>query len=208
MPSEIPEARTFELFAALLDYPGGGLVAAAEECAARVVERSPDAAPALLGFADFARRTSRTRLEEIYTGLFELDASHHPYVGYHLFGESYQRSEFLLGLKARYRPHDIDCGVELPDHLAAVLRFLAVDDDPVEARELVEDALGPALAKMLKRPNGEAPPEPGIPEPVAPGQEYRGVLHSLWLWLRALGPEDELGPEASSGETRTGSACA
>lgn len=192
-----PDRRSFELYAALLDYPRAGLVAAAEECAARVGEQSEEAAEPLRRFADFARHTPPPRVEEIYTGLFELDASRHPYVGYHLFGESYKRSAFLLGLKSLYRPHGLDCGAELPDHLAAVLRFLAVNESPDEARELIEEALAPALEKMLKD-SGEAP-DPDAPVLPAPGQEYRGVLASLQLWLHELMARDGSGLAAASG---------
>lgn len=198
MASHPPEARTFELFAALLDYPRTDLAAAAEECADHVAQHSTDAAAALREFASFARRTSRARLEEIYTGLFELDASHHPYLGYHLFGESYKRSAFLLGLKARYRSHGVECGAELPDHLSVVLRFLAVNESPDEARELIEEALQPALEKMMKRSAAE-PPEPAAPETLQPDQEYRGLLRSLELWIHALAPKDELVPAIAPG---------
>lgn len=195
------DARVFECFAALLEYPGEGVAVAAEECALHLAARSPEAAGLLQRFAEFARSTPRTRLEEIYTGLFELDASHHPYVGYHLFGESYKRSEFLVALKARYRAHEIDCGVELPDHLAAVLRFLAVTDDAVEAEELMRDALRPTLGKLLKREASEVPEAPS-PAAEAVGREYQGVLEALSLWLHVLVPGDEADGGAESDEAR------
>lgn len=184
------EGRVFGLFAQLLDYPGSDLGVVAAECAAGVAMHSSEAAELLREFASFAERTPRSRLEEIYTGVFELDATHHPYVGHHLFGESYKRSAFLLGLKDRYRPHQIECGSELPDHLAMMLRFLAVNEDSAEAEEMIGEALYPALGKMLKSKT-EEPPDPDIPEPVHPGDEYRGLLRALCSVLQTMVAEDE-----------------
>lgn len=188
MTSRSLDRDVFELFAELLDYPRAGLGPIAERCAALLAKPIPEAATLLRDFSAFATSTSQSQLEEIYTGLFELDASHHPYVGYHLFGESYKRSAFLLGLKARYRDHGIECGTELPDHLPAVLRFLAMNEDLAETQELVSEALQPALARM-SRGKTEDPPDPDIPQPVHPGARYQDLLRALALLLATLSPE-------------------
>ncbi|MEB2344383.1 MAG: molecular chaperone TorD family protein [Deltaproteobacteria bacterium] len=182
------DRRVFQLFADLLDYPRPGLGPIAEHCAALVGEEVPAAATLLREFSSFATGSPQARLEETYTGLFELDASHHPYVGYHLFGESYKRSAFLLGLKARYRRYGIECGTELPDHVAAVLRFLAANEDPEEAQELIREALYPALGRMAKG-RTEEPPDPDVPQPARPGSPYRGLLHALVLLLETRLPD-------------------
>ena len=142
------ERQAFRRLADLLDYPRPGLAETAAECVALLASSSPDAAEAVGEFAAFARQCPAGRLEEIYTGAFDLDAACHPYVGYHLFGESYKRSVFLLEIKERLRAHGVDIGSELPDHLAAVLRLLAVTEDVELADELIGMAVMPALAKM------------------------------------------------------------
>ena len=189
MIGEPIEGRVFQLFAELLDYPRTTLTGVADECAALVAGRSAEAALLLREFESFAARTPLARLEEIYTGVFELDATCHPYVGYHLFGESYKRSAFLLGLKERYRPYAVECGVELPDHLAVMLRFLAVNADLTETEEIIGEALHPALRKMLKSKD-EEPPDPDIPKPPARGNEYRRVLEALRSVLLTMVPDD------------------
>lgn len=183
------EGRVFHLFAELLDYPRTPLAGAAGECAVLVAASSPEAAADLREFESFAAATPLARLEEVYTGVFELDATCHPYIGYHLFGESYKRSVFLLALKEHYRFCGIECGVELPDHLAMVLRFLAASGNPAEAEEMVREALHPALRKMLKS-EGEEPPDPDIPKLPARGAEYRRVLQALRSVLLTIAPED------------------
>lgn len=189
MISEPIESRVFQLFAELLDYPQSERASVAAECAARVAGRSAEAAALLREFEAFAGKTALPQMEEVYTAVFELDATCHPYIGFHLFGESYKRSAFLLGLKELYQPYAIECGVELPDHLAVMLRFLSVNEDLAETEEIIHCALQPALKKMLKSKD-EEPPDPDIPKPSAKGDEYRCVLEALWLTLLTMMPDE------------------
>jgi nitrate reductase delta subunit len=177
MLNGFPEHYVFQLFAALVDYPKMGLGALAREAGALVAASSPDAARLLAAFANFADEIPLGRLEEIYTGVFELNALCHPYVGYHLFGETYKRSVFLLGLKERYAVQDFAVEPELPDHLTAMLRFLSVCDDLDTMDECVADALLPALEKMI------APDSAGEPASEA-SAAYCGLLQALQLVLQ------------------------
>ncbi|MCC7360667.1 MAG: molecular chaperone TorD family protein [Anaerolineales bacterium] len=189
MISEPVDGRVWQLFAELLDYPRANPAHAAADCSGLVAGRSAEAAALMREFAAFAERTPLAQLEEVYTGLFELDATCHPYIGYHLFGESYKRSAFLLALKERYRAHGIQSGVELEDHLALVLRYLAAIDSAPEVEEMTGTALHPALRKMLKN-NEEEPPDPSIPKVQTQGDEYRRVLQALRLVLLTIAPDD------------------
>lgn len=101
------------------------------------------------------------RLQEIYSGVFELDASLHPYVGHHIFGESYKRSLFMVGLKGQYKEVGLNADFDLPDHLFWILRFLSVNGDSAFASELVHEALLPALEKMLRKKGEEEETEKG-----------------------------------------------
>ena len=153
-------ACALELLAALLDYPQPALARQARECRDLVAADSPGAAALLDAFLADLDSVPAERLEELYSGAFDLtmtvdaDATCYPYVGHHLFGESYRRSRFMAGLVERYRPHGFDAGTELPDHVAVVLRFLARCDDEELAEELVGEALLPALGRMTL--HGEA----------------------------------------------------
>lgn len=177
MVNGFPEHYVFQLFAELLDYPKSGLGALARQAGTLVAATSPDAARLLAEFANFADGIPLGRLEEIYTGVFELNARCHPYVGYHLFGETYKRSVFLLGLKERYAVQGFAAEPELPDHLAAMLRFLSICDDLDMMDECVRDALLPALEKMIvpdsaDEPEGEA------------GAAYGRLLQALQIVLQ------------------------
>lgn len=184
------DRRIFGLFGQLLEYPKAGLQPVALQCADAVEDLSPEAATRLREFAEFAAATPVRRMEEVYTAVFELDATCHPYVGYHLFGESYKRSMLLLGLKERYRPYGIDSGNELPDHLAVVLRYLAANTDVAEAEVILHEAVQPALRTMLKRKDEEEPPDPSIPRVPVRGAEYRGIVKALREVLLTSVPDD------------------
>ncbi len=221
MASQELGRRALALFADILDYPGPGTAEAVEGGHALLARLCPEAAQLLEPLLRLARSTSLGHLEELYTGFFDLNPVCHPYVGYHLFGESYKRSLFLLGLKERYR----SCGFqadpsELPDRLSTILRFLAHTPDPALGEELVREGLLPALERMAP-PRGAPPPPadgdvqlqghsqgevldggfllgagddpPGGGQASDRGGPYRGALRALYLMLKAASVEPAQG---------------
>ena len=186
MLKETVQHRTLQLLADMLEYPQSNPAEKARECADLVAASSPDAASRLRQFQALAQRTPSGRLEEIYTITFDLEAACHPYVGYHLFGESYKRSTFLLELKERFR----GCGFkfsdsELPDRVSVLLRFVSVTGDEEERQEIINEGLLPALNKMVK----EA--EEGDEEPHHDGDAYRNVLQALRMVLQDMSTRRE-----------------
>jgi len=179
------ETRVLGLFAELLEYPRPGVAQTARECRALIEAESAKAAVLLGEFAVFAERTPHATLEEIFTSTFDLSASCHPYVGYHMFGEAYKRSAFMLELQDRFREHNFTQGVELPDHIAVLLRFMECCPDTELTSEIARDALVPTLEPMTAVPEGE-PAEEGEepPEVFDTGNDYRRVLHALRLILQ------------------------
>lgn len=177
MPGEADLRRLFGLFADLLEYPHPRTLEALRECEALAALASPEATALLRDFRAFVEGMPLPRLEEVYTSTFDLDPACSPYLGYHLFGESYKRSVFLLELQRRYRAEGFALGRELPDHLAIFLRFLATNRDPALRAELVDEALTPALEQLVKREDDEG----GGParDAAAPRQGYRAVLRAL-----------------------------
>lgn len=148
---------------------------------------SLEAAAQLDRFAAYAASASLGELQEAYTLAFDLDSlsrsqpTCYPYVGHHLFEENHKRSAFILGLLERYREHGFaaDAG-ELPDHLVTVLRFLASCDDEQLVAETIDEALLPALARMI----GTV----GSAEPVDGRHCYQQVIGALSLALQARRP--------------------
>jgi nitrate reductase delta subunit len=189
------EQHLYHLFAELLDYPRADLTEAARECQSLVSLRNSEATALLDEFRAFAETTPVERLQEVYSVTFDLDASCHPYVGYYLFGETYKRSVFLLGLKERFKPHGFTAPEnELPDHLVVLLRFLAVCDDTGMVGDIVEEALLPALARMVKGGDEAESPDEGAGQPNhrrSSRNPYQQVLQALQLVLQSLSTNDQ-----------------
>jgi nitrate reductase molybdenum cofactor assembly chaperone NarJ/NarW len=146
-------AQILGLFADILDYPAPGLARKAAECAALIGAAQPGAVALLESFRGFAEENSLGKLQEIYSGFFDLNSICHPYVGYQLFGENYKRSMFLIGLKKAYRAEGFEASPnEIPDRLSIVLRFVAHSKGGEEIDELLNRGLLPALARMTTKP--------------------------------------------------------
>jgi nitrate reductase molybdenum cofactor assembly chaperone len=199
------ERRLFQCFAELLEYPQPGLVEATRECEA-LVSLEPSfpvsgkghnekAVVLLHEFRTFVEATPLGRLEEIFSSTFDLDAAYHPYVGYHLFGESYKRSVFLLELKERYRAERLDVPEnELPDHFSVLLRFLAITDDAKQAGEIINEAMLPALERMMgktKSAGYEEEKPSGLSDNRRLYNPYQGVLKALESVLQGFPTNDE-----------------
>lgn len=174
-------------FAEVLSYPFGPIAADVKACE-ELARGESEAAAALLGrFGAYVAAAPLGELQEAYTLAFDLDSlsesepTCYPYVGHHLFDENHKRSVFILGLIERYRTHGFrgDAG-DLPDHLVAILRFVAMCDDEELVAETVDEALLPALARM-RGTIGDA-------EPVNGRQRYQQVVSALALALEARRP--------------------
>lgn len=137
-------------FAALLSYPQGDLGGAVRACHSLLAGQDRSAAAELERFCAFLATHPASRVEEVYTATFDLQPVCHPYVGFQLFGESKERTLFLIKLQECYRMHGYAAGGELPDHLSEVLSFLAMAPEATVRDELVNDGLLPALAKLLQ----------------------------------------------------------
>ena len=147
------------LFADILDYPAPGVARKAAECAALIGAAQPEAAALLESFRGFAEKTPLGKLQEVYSGFFDLNSICHPYVGYQLFGENYKRSTFLVGLKKAYRDEGFEADAsEIPDRLSMVLRFAAHSKGGEDIDELLGRGVLPALERMTTKPENDRLP--------------------------------------------------
>jgi nitrate reductase molybdenum cofactor assembly chaperone NarJ/NarW len=150
-------AQLMELFGDILDYPAPGLAEKAAECAALIGAAQPEAVGLLESFRRFAEETPLGRLQEVYSGFFDLNSICHPYVGYQLFGENYKRSILLIELKKAYRAAGFEADAsEIPDRLSIVLRYVAHSKGGEEIDELLNRGVLPALARMTTKPETDA----------------------------------------------------
>ena len=148
------------LLADILDYPSPALLEQVKRCGALLGKIDRDVVSKMDTFRLFVETTPLTRLQEVYTSTFDLQAICYPYAGYHLFGESYRRGEFLAKLKARYSAVGFSSGSELPDHVPMLLRYLAQlqnDDNDDEREVIISECLLPAVTQMETRLRGGNP---------------------------------------------------
>ena len=123
------------LLAEAFRYPRPGLL---EQLEAGLAESA--SGPARSGLAAFVKQIGALSLsewEELATRTLDLSPAAAPYVGFQIWGESYQRGEFMAKLNRAMAELDIDPEGELPDHLVPILRYLAVADPPIP--ELIEN---------------------------------------------------------------------
>jgi len=103
---------------------------------------------AFVPFGDAMRGLSTDQQQELYTRTFDLNPMCTLDLGWHLFGEQYERGAFMVRMRQALDRHCIVENGELPDHLSHLLQ-LAACLDPDAARALLDDALRPGLDKML-----------------------------------------------------------
>ena len=187
MPDSAIRDPLLGIFADILEYPGEDTLEQfrlAEEIAS--VE-FPEAGRLLGRFRSSIEQMSADRLEEVYTAIFDLNATCHPYIGYQLFGETYKRSVFLVECKEHYRVHGFTApDIELPDRLSIMLRFVSVCTDAELVTDIIEYGFGPSLAKMVKTK------EPTIKEPeLSDENPYSDVLRALQIVLGQVPDSEE-----------------
>ena len=150
-------ANEFDLLASLVGYPGEQYVTKAVFCLEALAESDPEAAMPLGEFLDKTRSFSLEDLQELYAATFDLDPACSLEVGWHLFGENYERGEFLVKMRGELRRLGVDESTELPDHLTHALAALG-HMEPQEAADFATACLFPALDKMRAALKGKSNP--------------------------------------------------
>ncbi|MGH9586484.1 MAG: nitrate reductase molybdenum cofactor assembly chaperone [Acidobacteriaceae bacterium] len=136
----------YSAFAVILDYPRAPIAGALDDCAAALALEAPDAQQHLLDFQAAAAQKTLGQLQEVYTGAFDLRPDCTPNLGYHLFGDDARRGVFLAELKGRVEARGLALGVELPDHIAIILKYLDIAEE--ERLPVIEDCLLPTVTRM------------------------------------------------------------
>ncbi len=143
----------YALLAQALVYPYPGLLDELRAGAAAAPR-----GPAQGKFASFTNKIGRLSLEEweeLATRTLDLSPAAAPYVGFQVWGDSYQRGAFMAKLNRALAELDIDPAGELPDHLVPVLRYLAAADQPLpELAEHLKTALDRMIAILKERDRG------------------------------------------------------
>jgi len=162
----------YDALAAVLTYPDESYLAAVRD-AAQVAP--PEIEPPLQEFTRELEGKNTLELQELFTTTFDLNPVCSLELGWHLFGENYDRGLLLVRMRELLRQHGIPEDGELPDHLTYALRLIGRMD--AQARHDFAAAIVlPALGKMLDAFREKQNP-------------YQKVLGAIKTQLRSLCPE-------------------
>ncbi len=148
------------LLAELFEPPRPGCLASAERCGLILALRNPEATRAVARFATWATEASAEQLQEAYRAAFEASPSGCLEVGFQLYGDDYRRGMFLMRIQAASHAHAIAPRLpqrELADHLAPMLRLLAVMSVHEDPRTLAGESVLPACQRLAAQLPSENP---------------------------------------------------
>ncbi|MGE5056126.1 MAG: nitrate reductase molybdenum cofactor assembly chaperone [Acidobacteriota bacterium] len=171
-------ADLYQAFAALLTYP--------DENYRQHVQSAQSLAPAECGallaqFAESIEGLQIWELEELFTRTFDMNPMCSLELGWHLFGENYERGLLLVRLREELRQYEIPESTELPDHLTHILTLLGRMDH-ARAEDFTAACVLPAVTKMIGAVEGK-------------GNPYQHVLLGIQRFLRTQFPEIPLTAE-------------
>jgi len=99
-------------------------------------------------YLDFISETALSELQEKFTQTFDMSPATSLDLGWHLYGESYERGAFMLKIRELLRMQSIEESSELPDHLTHVLA--AMDGlNHADCGDFVHQYIQPALIKIM-----------------------------------------------------------
>jgi nitrate reductase assembly molybdenum cofactor insertion protein NarJ len=142
------DRKVYDALSRLIDYPTPGYVEASEEWVSVVAQVCPKAGEVLRPFAAYVSEHTAEQLEELYCRTFDNTQSAALELGWHLYGEAYERGAFLVSMRQMLRDHNIPEDGELPDHVSLALVLLSRLND-ADALTLARSAVKPALRKAV-----------------------------------------------------------
>lgn len=131
---------TWDALGGLFRYPNSTYGKRLHQCRQALEACSPEAAASLLQVEQALAGSSWTDWEELYTRTFDLNPSCALEIGWHLYGEQYERGRFLVRCRDLLHELEIDEAGELPDHLSSLLSALG---------RLPEELAAPFAARFL-----------------------------------------------------------
>jgi nitrate reductase molybdenum cofactor assembly chaperone NarJ/NarW len=140
------DAAIYNALVALLTYPEADYP---QRIAASVQVAPEQCREHLEQFAVQMHLLRTDQLQELFTQTFDLNPMCSLELGWHLFGENYERGLLLVRVREELRRHGLEESTELPDHLTHVLRLVERMEHDAAA-DFVAACVLPALEKMLE----------------------------------------------------------
>ena len=162
----------YHAFAALLTYPDEDYP---QHVQAGLRLATGESRQLLAQFTQAVQSLETWQLQELFTRTFDMNPLCSLELGWHLFGENYERGLLLVRMREELRRLGIQESRELPDHLTHVLELLArMDHAP--AADFTAACVLPALKKMRAALRGKDNP-------------FESVLVAVQLFLHSQCPE-------------------
>jgi nitrate reductase assembly molybdenum cofactor insertion protein NarJ len=134
-------------YAVILLYPEQDHDAIVQLCIDRFGEEHGDVRAKVLDYLSCIESLSLSAREELYIRTFDLNKAGTLDLGWHLFGEDYNRGLFLVKLRQYLQLLEIPETTELPDHVSQVLRVLGRMSQ-IEANQFAYACVIPALEQI------------------------------------------------------------
>lgn len=113
-----------DAYAVVLLYPEQDHDVIVRSCIDRFAQEQRDVREKVVDYLSRIRALSLSAREELYIKTFDLNKAGTLDLGWHLFGEDYNRGLFLVKLRQHLQLLQIPETNELPDHVSQVLRVL------------------------------------------------------------------------------------
>lgn len=133
----------------LFKYPGISYVKKVSDARRLLLKERPGAGAQMDRFLSLLPIGNLNSIREIYARSFDVQSLTALDVGYVLFGDDYKRGEFLVNLGREHKSADVNCGLELADHLSNVLMLISRLKDKEFLLEFVSSIVFPAVKKMI-----------------------------------------------------------
>jgi nitrate reductase delta subunit len=166
------QSETYKVLARLLSYPGGEY---RQDVAFCMGVAPPEVGAEVVHFAAEVEGLTTEQLQELFTQTFDLSPVCSLELGWHLFGENYERGLLLVRMREELRRAGIAESTELPDHLTHALLLLGSMDHERGA-DFAAAIVLPALMKMIEAVQSKTTP-------------YRHLLRALACEMRHDFPE-------------------
>jgi len=147
-------AGLLPLLARLLEYPDAAYPGWLAMCRGQGCPGGADAADSLRAFADRVAGEPIEALQELFTRTFDFDPKCTLDVGWHLYGENYERGDFLARMREELARHGVEEGRELPDHLPRLLEVMSR-----ATSDLASELSGRFVLPAVERIRGGLDPE-------------------------------------------------
>lgn len=145
-----------EALALAFEYPSCAALAALRSAASSLPAAVTDPSAALQRFLSHLDRLAPSGREELFTRTFDLNPACALEIGWHLYGENYERGAFLVWLREQHRALGVTESGELPDHLSYVLRAIGrLEGEPAAA---LAAATHTAIDRILHKLTDESNP--------------------------------------------------